>query len=306
MLVPRRHGSLESYKYGFQGQEKDDEIKGEGNSLDFGARMFDSRIGRFFTKDPKWREYVFQSVYAYALNNPIRFIDLFGEGPGDRVKAARKFLKTKYKQQTELELRTGTSKNALEYMDCSELICRVLAADEFTDGVKSLPTSNSALQNWLNSNGWEETDMPKKGDIIVWKGHTALVTADYEEGKKIKVIHATKYGTVEEVVEESYKKSYYDGKKAKFYRPINDKPDGDLEESKEKTNKTGVTKNSQYEKQQSIEESIKLLQEKSESLMLEVRSLMIRVENTLKEIENSNNEKQCDQEDNLPTCDEEE
>ncbi|MFH6996056.1 hypothetical protein [Flavobacterium sp. FlaQc-48] len=35
MLVPTRHGSSDSYRYGFQGQEKDDELKGEGNSLNY-------------------------------------------------------------------------------------------------------------------------------------------------------------------------------------------------------------------------------------------------------------------------------
>jgi len=28
MLLPKRHGAVDSYRYGFQGQEKDDEIKG--------------------------------------------------------------------------------------------------------------------------------------------------------------------------------------------------------------------------------------------------------------------------------------
>ena len=46
MLLPNRHGSTDSYRYGFNGMEKDDKVKGEGNSYDFGARMYDSRIGR--------------------------------------------------------------------------------------------------------------------------------------------------------------------------------------------------------------------------------------------------------------------
>jgi hypothetical protein len=34
------------YRYGFNGMEKDDEVKnGKGNSYDFGARMYDSRLG---------------------------------------------------------------------------------------------------------------------------------------------------------------------------------------------------------------------------------------------------------------------
>ena len=40
MLVPNRHESSDEYRYGFQGQEKDDEIKGgEGNSLNFKYRI---------------------------------------------------------------------------------------------------------------------------------------------------------------------------------------------------------------------------------------------------------------------------
>ncbi|MBN9285320.1 hypothetical protein [Flavobacterium sp.] len=45
MLVPNRHAANENYRYGFQGQEKDDELKGgEGNSLNYTFRMHDPII----------------------------------------------------------------------------------------------------------------------------------------------------------------------------------------------------------------------------------------------------------------------
>jgi len=33
MLIPNRHANSSSYRYGMQGQEMDNEIKGEGNSI---------------------------------------------------------------------------------------------------------------------------------------------------------------------------------------------------------------------------------------------------------------------------------
>ncbi|WP_317044843.1 RHS repeat domain-containing protein, partial [Flavobacterium columnare] len=51
-LIPNRHGASNQYRYGFNGKEKDDELKGEGNSYDFGARLLDPRIGRWFSPDP--------------------------------------------------------------------------------------------------------------------------------------------------------------------------------------------------------------------------------------------------------------
>lgn len=74
---------IAKYRYGFNSMEKDDEVKGRGNSYDFGARMYDSRLGRFLSIDPLALEFPFASPYCYALNSPIMFIDANGEGPGD-------------------------------------------------------------------------------------------------------------------------------------------------------------------------------------------------------------------------------
>ncbi len=72
------------HRFGFNGQEKDDEITGvTGSHLDFGARMYDSRIARFLSLDPRIKEFPYLSPYCFAANNPIRFIDENGEGPGD-------------------------------------------------------------------------------------------------------------------------------------------------------------------------------------------------------------------------------
>jgi RHS repeat-associated protein len=67
------------YRRGFNGMEKDDEFKGKGNSYDFGARMYDSRVGRFFYPDPKSKSYPDLCEYVFVANNPIYFIDIDGK-----------------------------------------------------------------------------------------------------------------------------------------------------------------------------------------------------------------------------------
>jgi RHS repeat-associated protein len=59
--------------------EKDDEVKGNGNSLDFGARVYDSRLGRWLSVDPIGREYPNHSPFIFAGASPIAFLDPDGQ-----------------------------------------------------------------------------------------------------------------------------------------------------------------------------------------------------------------------------------
>ena len=68
----------EGYRFGFQGQEKDDELKGRGNSLNYKYRMHDPRIGRFFAVDPLAVDYPYNSPYAFSENDLIRAVELEG------------------------------------------------------------------------------------------------------------------------------------------------------------------------------------------------------------------------------------
>ena len=66
------------YRNGFQGQEHDDEVKGEGNSVNYSYRMHDPRLGRFFAVDPLSTEYPWNSPYAFSENNVIHAFELEG------------------------------------------------------------------------------------------------------------------------------------------------------------------------------------------------------------------------------------
>jgi len=79
--LPMKGRTLDSanYRYGFNRQEKDNEIKGNGNSYDFLFRIYDPRLGRFLSVDPLEKEYPWNSSYAFAENRPIDGRDLEGK-----------------------------------------------------------------------------------------------------------------------------------------------------------------------------------------------------------------------------------
>ena len=72
------YGFKEDYRWGFQGQEMDNEIKGIGNSYSFTNRIYDSRLGRFISTDPLTQDYPWNSSYAFAENRVIQGIDIEG------------------------------------------------------------------------------------------------------------------------------------------------------------------------------------------------------------------------------------
>ncbi|OFX60748.1 MAG: hypothetical protein A2046_07880 [Bacteroidetes bacterium GWA2_30_7] len=79
MQMPGREYVGEQYRFGFNGVEKDDEIRGlTGTNYTFKFREYDPLTGRFWSVDPLASKYPWNSTYAFAENDVIRSIDIEG------------------------------------------------------------------------------------------------------------------------------------------------------------------------------------------------------------------------------------
>jgi RHS repeat-associated protein len=78
MIMPDRKFQGPSYRFGFNGKENDNDVKGFGDEQDYGMRIYDDRLGRFLTIDPLRKGYPELTPYEFASNTPIEAIDLNG------------------------------------------------------------------------------------------------------------------------------------------------------------------------------------------------------------------------------------
>tara|TARA_R110002050_G_C8902935_1_gene510291 strand:- start:837 stop:1760 length:924 start_codon:yes stop_codon:yes gene_type:complete len=79
--------------------EKDDELKGNGNSYTTHFRQYDPRLGRWLTLDPKMAKLSFHSPYVAYANNPVYYVDprgdIFRVGKGKQAKTDVKDLQSR-------------------------------------------------------------------------------------------------------------------------------------------------------------------------------------------------------------------
>ena len=70
--------NIGGYRYFFNGQEGDNEVFGETANFGYEFRQYDSRLGRWWSVDPKWSEYPGVSPFVFCNDSPIIMIDLKG------------------------------------------------------------------------------------------------------------------------------------------------------------------------------------------------------------------------------------
>jgi hypothetical protein len=98
MHMPGRSFSSGSYRYGFnKGSEKDNEIAGEGNHYTTFFRELDTRLGRWWSVDPKVSPSY--SPYSSMINNPIFHSDKLGDKVRNKYEKEKKKAQEKYNKE---------------------------------------------------------------------------------------------------------------------------------------------------------------------------------------------------------------
>jgi RHS repeat-associated protein len=84
MQMSGRNFYAESYRFGFNGMENDNRVKGSGNQQDYGFRIYDARLAKFLSVDPLTSKYPWYTPYQFAGNKPIAHIDIDGQEEGNK------------------------------------------------------------------------------------------------------------------------------------------------------------------------------------------------------------------------------
>ncbi|OYU94734.1 MAG: hypothetical protein CFE21_13665 [Bacteroidetes bacterium B1(2017)] len=106
-----------AYYFHFNGKEADNEINGTGNNYDFGARIYDARLGRWLSVDPLQAKYQWLSPYNFVANNPILYIDNDGKDYGVYVDHESKtiIIKATYLVNKHDELSNNSAEKAAQF-----------------------------------------------------------------------------------------------------------------------------------------------------------------------------------------------
>ncbi len=128
-------------KYRFNGKELQDE--NNLSMLDFGARMYDPQIGRWWSVDPSAEKFYDITPFRFGLNNPLRYNDPNGRTEEERNRAinvARGVIGTAYKS----DLPDYNRIDQKIKLDCSGFVSYCITQNE---------TIGNPYDNWEKGDG---------------------------------------------------------------------------------------------------------------------------------------------------------
>lgn len=163
MGMPGRKYSIANtnYRYGFNGKEKSDEINGNGTDYNYGARILDVRLGRFFSVDPLAANFPFLGSYQFSSNTPISATDI--EGKESKVTmTTNNSLDVTLTTSTSDYIQSSTREASMEVSHINKLIPQLIIPK--TNGLLSDPEKQSIIKETVSEYlSWNYTESIKPG-----------------------------------------------------------------------------------------------------------------------------------------------
>ena len=161
-VLPGRNGNATAYRYGYQGSEMDNEVKGSvSTQYTTYFRGLDTRVVRWWSVDPITHPH--QTPYSVMNGNPIIYNDPFGDKVKYKDRASRREARRRRKtDEAFAEKLQGLKddKRITYYLDHQKGSGRDLnvAIDEELEALKGKPLQRSPVVEW-ESQGEARSDL---------------------------------------------------------------------------------------------------------------------------------------------------
>ena len=220
--------TIGGYRYFFNGQEGDNEVFGEMANFGYEFRQYDSRLGRWWSVDPKWSEYPEVSPFVFCNGSPIMLMDLKGEEAWEPDKQALANDKeVRYIAQKGDDLHTLAIQTGLDYGYLNSLYGGMTFNEGDSYSFAKIPAvakMNEFLNNGMNSsdyncrsfalfvNGIYNTDFTSSPSIISEVFQNVIPVSQAQTGDVITMADSYEnfYNSYWTSVENPYKNSKSD------------------------------------------------------------------------------------------------